>query len=222
MAFRPDLKQIEASYDNVLKNWHEIDDSLELTKVGRKDQPFDKPLMENMLLAWDFIDFFIKKKDYSLLSRKGGPDMLEINHLVHYGVNDSLRYEFKKSIEATTEKFSRQVVSIRSYYRKKMKHDTPAYHMAANIFIAIIGMPQLFIEGNHRSGSIIASWVNLVNEKPPFVLTAENAVAFFKPAQEIKKFDKRSLWRSMTQLPKYKRDFKSFWKSHCDMSFAKK
>jgi hypothetical protein len=206
----------------VLKNWDEIDNSLELSKIGRKDQPFDKLLMENMLIAWDYIDYFIKKKDYSLLSNKGGPDMLEVNHRVHYGMNNSLRYEFEKAIEATTEKFSRQVVPIRQYYRKKKKLDTSAYRMAAEVFVAIVGMPQLFIEGNHRSGSIIASWINLVNEKPPFVLTVENAVAFFKPAQEIKKFNTKSLWRSMTKLPKYKQDFKNFWKTHCDVSFATK
>jgi len=61
-----------------------------------------------------------------------------------------------------------------------------------------------------------------VNEKPPFVLTVDNAVAFFKPAQEIKEFDTKSLWRSMTKLPKYKKVFKTFWKSHCDMAFVKR
>jgi hypothetical protein len=221
LAFRPDLKQIEASYARLLKDWHKIDNSLDLTKVGRKDQPFDKALMENMLLAWDYIDYLIKKNDYSLLSNEGGPAMLEVNHRVHYGVNHPLRHEYKKAIDATTEKFSRQVVPIRKYYRKKTKQGASAYRIAAEIFIAIVGMPQLYIEGNHRSGSIIASWVNLVNEKPPFVLTVDNAVAFFRPAQEIKKFNKKSLWRSMTKLPKYKQEFKTFWKSHCDMAFVK-
>jgi hypothetical protein len=222
LALLPDLKKIEESYVRVLKNWQKIDGLLEQEKVGRKDQPFDKSLMENMLLAWDYIDYFIKKKDYSLLSIEGGPDMLEVNHLVHYGKNNSLRYEYKKAIEATTEKFSKQIVPIRDYYRKKKKKDTSTYHLAAEIFIAIVGMPQLYIEGNHRSGSIIASWINLVNEKPPFVLTVENAVSFFKPALEIKNFNKKSLWRSITKLPKYKQEFKTFWKNHCDMSFAKK
>ena len=69
---------------------------------------------------------------------------------------------------------------------------------------------------------MIASWVNFVNEKPPFILTVENALAFFKSAQEIKKLDKKSLWRSMTKIPKYKKEFNTFWKSHGDMSFAKK
>ena len=33
MAFRPDLQKIEASYNSVLKNWHKIDDSLDVFPV---------------------------------------------------------------------------------------------------------------------------------------------------------------------------------------------
>lgn len=43
--------------------------------------------MENMLLAWDYLDYLIKNEDYGLLSTEGGPAMLEVNHRVHYGVN---------------------------------------------------------------------------------------------------------------------------------------
>lgn len=222
MAYRPDLKKIEQSYNDVLKQWKKIDDDLDLKKIGRKDTPFDETLMQNMLLAWDYIDYFIRKKDYSLLSVKGGSAMLEVNHRVHYGVDDTLRYEYRKAIDATAEKFARQVTPIRKYYRQKINKHASIYKVAAEIYIAILGVPQLYIEGNHRSGSIIASWINLAHEKPPFVLTVENAVSFFKPAQEIKKFNKKSVWRSMTKLPKYKKDFKAFWKSGCDMSFVKK
>ena len=119
LAFRPDLKKIEASYDRLLNNWHKVDDSLDFEKIGRKDQPFDKALMENMPLAWNYIESFIKRKDYSLLSIEDGPDMLEVNHRVHYGVDSPLRYEYNKALEATTEKFTRQVVPLRKYYSKK-------------------------------------------------------------------------------------------------------
>lgn len=220
--YRPNLKRIEESYQSVLKHWQEIDNLLDHTKVGRKDQPFDKKLMENLLHGWEYLDFVIRKRDYSLFSDKGGPDMLEINHRVHYGSDTELRNEYAKATQATTEKFTRQVIPIRQYYKKETKKNTSTYHIAAEIFISIIGMPQLFIEGNHRSGSILASWINLVNDKPPFVLTRENAVSFFRPAQAIKSFNKKSLWRSVTELPKYKREFKEFWANHCDMEFVKK
>ncbi|MBT8362809.1 MAG: hypothetical protein KJO32_17810 [Deltaproteobacteria bacterium] len=222
MPFRPNLDEIEKSYAKVLAQWQQIDDQLEKSKVGRKDTPFDTQLMENMLSAWEYIDYFIKKKDYSLLSNKGGPDMLEINHRVHYGVDAEQRAEYKKAIKATTEKFSKQVLPIRNYYKNKIKNKHSIDVIASEIFIATIGQPQLYIEGNHRSGSIVASWINLEHNKPPFVLSVDNALAFFRPAQEIKKFNKRSMWRSLTKLPKHKNDFKKFWVNYCDMRFASK
>jgi len=176
--------------------------------------------MENMLCAWEYIDYFIREKKYGLLAKEGGPDMLEINHRVHYGVNYRQREEYQKAIAATTEKFSCQIVPIRKYFKKETAHRTSINKIAAEVYIAILGTPQLFIEGNHRSGSIIASWINLASNKPPFVLSVDNAVAFFKPAQEIKKFNKRAMWRSLTKLPKYKKDFKTFWIKYCSMHFV--
>ncbi len=222
MPFRPNLKEIESSYTRVMENWESIDDLLEKHKVGRKDTPFNKRLMDNLLLAWDYIDYFIKNEKYELLSQYGGPDMLEINHRVHYGENYILRYEYQKAINATTEKFSKQIPYIRKYYKKHMKGKRTVYKVASEVFIAIVGQPQLFIEGNHRSGSIIASGINMAYDKPPFVLTVENALTFFEPAQVIKKFNKRSKWRSVTKLPKYKVNFSRFWESHCDMQFVLK
>ncbi len=220
MAYRPDLQKIEKSYQDVLLHWTHIDNQLDLLKIGRKDTPFDQKLMENMLSAWEYIDYFIRKKKYDLLSREGGPDMLEINHRVHYGLDFAQREEYRKALDATTEKFSRYIVPIRKYYKKKSAGRASVNKIAAELYIAVLGQPQLFIEGNHRSGSIIASWVNLAGNKPPFVLSVDNALAFFKPAQEIKKFNQRSMWRSLTKLPKYKKDFKDFWVKHCSMQFV--
>lgn len=222
MALRPDLKKIEKSYSEVVRNWEKIDNTLDELGIGRKDTPFDDTVMQNMLLAWEYIDHFIRKKGYRLISRRGYSDMLEINNLVHYGVDQAMRKEYKKAIAANAEKFSMQVPPIRKYYENKMEKGCDVDKVAAEIFISILGMPQLFIEGNHRSGSIIASWINLANNKPPYVLTVSNAVAYFVPAQEIKKFDQRSVWRSVTKLPKYKKAFKKFWKNYCDMQFAQK
>ena len=220
MSYRPDLQEIERSYQEVLLYWKDIDDQLDDLKIGRKDTPFDQPLMDNMLCAWEYIDYFIRKKKYSLLSKEGGPHMLEINHRVHYGLDYKQREEYQKALAATTEKFSRQIVPIRKYYKRETVLRTSINKIASEVYIAILGQPQLFIEGNHRSGSIIASWINLASNKPPFVLSVDNAMAFFKPAQEIKKFNKRSMWRSLTKLPKYKKDFKLFWMKHCSMQFV--
>lgn len=217
-----DLKEIEAAYRGVYKHWQQIDDELDRLGIGRKDTPFTTDIMDHMLLAWEYLDHFMKKKPHSLFSNKGGPDLLEINHLVHYGLDWELRHEYRKALEATTEKFSTQIVPIRKYYKKHRETGTSPSKIAAEIYISILGMPQLFVEGNHRSGSVIASWINLVHGLPPFVLDVDNAIAYFSPAQEIKKFNKRSVWRSMTKLPKYKKSFRQFWEKYCDMKYVRK
>lgn len=85
MKCRPDLKETEASYSEVLKNGESIDNELETSKIGRKDTPFDKTLMDNMLSAWGYMDVVIRKKEYDLFGERGDPDMLKITHRVHYG-----------------------------------------------------------------------------------------------------------------------------------------
>ncbi|TKB06423.1 hypothetical protein [Desulforhopalus sp. IMCC35007] len=151
MAYRPDLQEIEKAYQEVILHWCEIDDQLDDLKIGRKDTPFDQRLMDNMMYAWEYIDSFIKENEYSLFSKEGGPNMLEINHRVHYGQDYTLREEYLKAIDATTEKFSRQIVPIRKYYKRKTALQTSVSKIASEVYIAILGQPQLFIEGNHRT-----------------------------------------------------------------------
>jgi hypothetical protein len=51
---------------------------------------------------------------------------------------------------------------------------------------------QLFIEGNNRTGSLIASWINLYAGYPPFVLLEQSAVDYFAPSAAVKQFANRS------------------------------
>ncbi|MEE4135709.1 MAG: hypothetical protein V2I32_06510 [Desulforhopalus sp.] len=220
VVLRPDLKKIEKSYNRVINNWQQIDDELDERGVGRKDAPFDGTIRDNMLCAWEYMDHLLKK-EVQLLQKNCGHHLLEINHCVHYGEDYVLRAEYRKAMDATAQKFSHLIGPIRNYHAKHMRNASPVMKVGAEVFIAIVGQPQLFIEGNHRSGSVIASWINMYNNKPPFVLSVENAVAYFAPAQEIKKFNNKSLWRSFTELPKYKRAFRDFWEGNCDMAYIR-
>jgi hypothetical protein len=107
------------------------------------------------------------------------------------------------------------------YFKHKDKKDDPL-KIAAEIYVGIIGRPQLFIEGNHRTGSIIASWVNLYNNQPPFILSLDNAISYFAPSSEIKKFTDKSTWRGRWKLPKYRKSFSKFWKSNIEEKYVVK
>ena len=59
--------------------------------------------------------------------------------------------------------------------------------IAAEIYVSILGYPLLYIVGNHRTGSLIADWISVYDGFPAFVLSVENAIAYFAPSAEIKK-----------------------------------
>jgi hypothetical protein len=74
--------------------------------------------------------------------------------------------------------------------------------------------PQLFIEGNHRTGSLIASLELLRAGEPPFVLNRDNAIAYFNPSTVIKFSDRRHYNVSLFKIPGIKKRFGKFLRSN--------
>ncbi len=216
---RFNLSAVEESLLGVERNWQKIDDRLASEKIGRRDTPFDSVIRMRMMSAYSRLDELLRlgTDPFSLESI---PEMLELNNLVHYGNDWDLRLQYHKPILATSDKFYSQIGPIAKWYKKHMKGEPRPLKVAAEIYVAILGTPQLFIEGNHRTGSLIASWISMYYGRPPFVLSLDNAIAYFKPSAEIKKFANKSTWRGRSRLPKYRRSFKEFWETHIDFRYV--
>ena len=72
---------------------------------------------------------------------------------------------------------------------------------AAGVFTRVLSQPQLYVEGNHRTGALLMSYLLVREGQPPFVLTVDNARNFFEPASLIKKRKKHGL-DNLLKLPK--------------------
>lgn len=201
-------------------NWPLIELELAHHSIGQKD-PFTEILRQNMLSAYDHLDHLIRR-DIEPFSSKGVAQMLALNNRVHYGTDKALMDEFTLAISANADKFHTNVVAIAKWYRKHAERGDHPYKLAAETYVSILGRPQLFIEGNHRTGSLIASWINLRAGYPPFVLSVDNAVAYFAPSAEIKLFGDRSTWRGRRRLPKYRRSFRDFWEHHVEDKYVRR
>lgn len=77
---------------------------------------------------------------------------------------------------------------------------------AAGAYIHILSQPQLYIEGNHRTGALVMSYMLARKGRPPFVLSVENAKAFFDPSTLVKGTKKHSV-SMLIRLPKLKKKF---------------
>ena len=79
----------------------------------------------------------------------------------------------------------------------------------------ILSKPQLFIEGNHRTGALVMSYLLVRDGEPPFVLTVDNAEAFFDPSTVIRDIRKRSP-AAIFRLPGIKKRFAKFLLAQAD------
>lgn len=90
-----------------------------------------------------------------------------------------------------------------------------AWKLAAGLYVRILSQPQLYIEGNHRTGALIMSYVLARDGKPPFVLSVNNAKAYFDPPTLVKN-TKKTATTLLTKLPRIKKRFADFLKTQVD------
>lgn len=212
------LDRVAASLQDVEVNWSSIDAELQRQGVGSRDVPFNQQVRERMMIGYTHVDKLLAQR-VEPFSPKSISDILVLNNLVHYGYDRDLMSEYNSSICANTEKFYQQIEPIHDWYhRHKRRGDNPQ-KIAAEIYVSILGHPQLFIEGNHRTGALVASWINMHHGYPPFVLSVDNAVSYFAPSDDIKHFADKSSWRGKTKLPKYRKSFTEYWKANTDRKY---
>ena len=185
----------------------------------RRDD-FSDTVLQNMLTAYEFLDAVVDDK-LDLFGDEGLEALLQLNHLVLLGRGYDLR-AFDRHITVTRrqffDNFRRYVKPIRRWYRK---HETEnPYKIASQVYVGVLSQPQLYQEGNHRTGSLIASGILLQSGCPPFVLSRQNAVAYFNPSSEIKFTDKRTI-RGKLRLPKYQQNFREFLERNVNQTYVR-
>jgi len=179
-------------------------------------------VVENMMAGYTFVDTMIAD-EVNLFEVKNLVGLLELNHLVLCGDDPTLRLEYHKHIEATRQRFYGQepynIDNIVRWYHKH-EHESP-WKQAAGIYVRILSHPQLYIEGNHRTGALIMSYILAQNGKAPFVLTVKNAKAYFDPSTLIKQTEKTTS-NLLMKLPHMKKRFARFLEQQANAAYLGK
>jgi hypothetical protein len=200
------LDQIEHSLYEVQRNFTSLNAKLDMAR-----EPMTETLVQNMLSAFRYLDDLVDHPG-DLFSTMELGHLLELNHRVLCGEDPQVRAEFRSHMQATEEKFHRYIGWLKHWYRKHLPD--PVYKRAAGVYVGILVQPQLFIEGNHRTGSLIASLELLRAGEPPFVLNLDNAIAYFNPSTVIKFSDRRTYAASLFKIPGIKKKFGKFLQAH--------
>jgi hypothetical protein len=176
--YRLDLKAIEQSLCHVQREFPKINEILQ----SRRDSMTDAGL-ENMLAGYAFVDRAVAD-GVDLFTLRHATALLELNHIVLCGLDEQVRQEYQTHIEATAQRFyGREECNIDDILRWYYKHEQEsAWKRTAGVYVRILSQPQLYIEGNHRTGALIMSYLLVRDGKAPFVLTVDNAKAYFDPS----------------------------------------
>jgi len=214
VPYRINLSAIEASLRGVEEAFERINAALQ----SHRD-PMTDDVVENMVEGYAFIDKLVAER-VEIFTLRNVPVLLEINNIVLCGTSPEKRSEFASHIRATEKRFYEErdggIRDLMEWYESH--DDESAWKRAAGTYVRILSKPQLFIEGNHRSGALVMSYILVSEGKPPFVLTVENAAAFFNPSSVIRDTAKKSP-TAMYRFPGIKKRFAKFLSNQSDASY---
>jgi hypothetical protein len=193
-AHRLDLTAIAVALADVQRAFPSINARLEMKREAMSDR-----VVAFMLEGYAYVDQLLAERVDALEMGRLSV-FLELNHRVLCGADPEERRHHHRHLEATEHAFYDDerggIRDVREWYERNRQ--TSVWRRAAGVYVRILTEPQLFIEGNHRTGALIMSYLLAREGKPPFVLTVDNAEAYFKPSALIRRTRKSaptSIWR---------------------------
>ena len=211
---RLNLRAIERSLRDVQRQFPRINDVLQ----SRRDSMTDV-VIEHMMAGYALVDKVLAE-DTDLFTSRHSVSLLELNHMVLCGPDAKSRDDYCKHIDAATRRFYEQEeCNIDHILQWHHKHQTESpWKRAAGVYVRILSQPQLYIEGNHRTGALIMSYILARDGKAPFVLTVDNAKAYFDPSTLVKETTKTAATLLM-KLPRMKKRFAHFLEDQADENY---
>jgi len=204
-----DIDAIRASLVKAQKNFKKINATLTVERKPPSDE-----VIENLIAGYAAVDRYVQA-DVDLFKVGNSKLILELNHTVLYHSANISIEEDKSQFKATKKHFYEGkdggINQLMEWLALNKK--TNVWQRSAGIFTHILSQPQLFLEGNHRTGSLIMSYILMREGLSPFVLSHDNAIYFFEPAELVKKRRKKALLDEFLHLPKQTRKFAKLLKN---------
>jgi hypothetical protein len=205
------LPAIEASLRAVEKDFPRINELLQCRREDMADE-----IVANMMAGYQFVDQLVAERS-KLFAMGHLRWMLELNALVLCGREARERERHAAHLAATEQHFYGDrdggIRDVVEWY--ELHKSEPVWKRAAGVYIRVLSEPQLFIEGNHRTGALIMSRILAMDSQPPFVLSIDNAQAYFDPSTLISKTRKHGL-AMLFRMPKLKKQFARFLEAQAD------
>ena len=185
-------------------------------RLSAHRDPLDDRVVDNMLAGYAFVDALVAAGT-DMLALGHVKHLLELNTLVLCGRSEARRAAHAGHLAASERRFyEEREAGIQDVVEWYARHaDEPAWSRAAGVYVRMLSKPQLFIEGNHRTGVLVMSSILLREGQPPFVLSVANAADYFRPSTVIRDTHKHSL-ASLFRALRTRRRLAALLREHAD------
>lgn len=212
--FRLNLPAIESSLRAVQEDFVRINESLSVPR-----DPLTDEVRENMTAGYRLVDAALAR-DLDLLEFGQSKTLLALNRLVLCGCEETDCRQCARHLSFTEQRFYETEGGGIGALMEWIRHhkSQSVWRRAAGAYIHILSQPQLYIEGNHRTGALIMSYMLAQEGRAPFVLSVNNAKAYFDPSTLVKETRKGSI-DLLRRLPKLKKRLARLLKEDADSAY---
>jgi prophage maintenance system killer protein len=181
--------------------------------------PMSDDAVRNMVAGYELVDALVAD-GIDLFAMGNLKYLLELNTTVLCGTDPGEREEYARHRQTTEQRFYEEqhggIRDLVEWYEGR-RSDSP-WMRAAGVYIRLLSRPQLFVEGNHRTGALAMSYVLVRENEAPFVLTSENAATYFDPSAVIQDTEKQGL-AMLFRSPGLTRRLATFLLEHADRTY---
>ncbi len=207
-----------AAIDSALRELQKVFPQINRSLLDRRDS-LDEEVLLNMLEGYAFVDRLLSDR-VDIFEIGHSSYWLRLNAIVLCGTEPEKLSRHHQMLEATEARFYEEpgagIGDVMNWYSFNRGKDV--WRCAAGVYNRILSDPQLFIEGNHRTGALIMSYLLAREGQPPFVLTRKNAKGYFDPSSVVKKTKKRRFLGEI-KFKRLTRDFAKFLASQKNVDF---
>ncbi len=212
MALLFNLPAVETSLAEFQEAFPAINDRLSMRR-----ETFTPIMIGQIVEAYGFLNELLQK-GIDLFTPAGLHALLEINHIVLCGTSRETRRVYYSHLEETRKSFLGQIRPVKEWVLKKRKESDP-YHLATGFYSRMLSRPQLFLEGNHRTGNIILNYLLISKGAAPYIVGPKNATTYLDISGDIKFTDNGNYLDTALRMPGHKKRFRSFLKETVNPDF---
>ncbi|THB64985.1 MAG: hypothetical protein D6B26_04275 [Spirochaetaceae bacterium] len=191
-----DLKGFQADFERIN------------SELAMRREDITDDMVAHIVEAYRFLNDLLRKK-MDLFTPAGLHALLEMNHIVLCGTNPETRSQYYQHLTETRNSFLKKITPIKEWVLKKRQGGNP-HKIATGFYTRALSQPQLFLEGNHRTGNILLNYLLVSANALPFIVTRDSAKNYLDMSGEIKFTNKDNSFDATMKMPGHNKRFRQF------------